>query len=175
MKICNRITWPRQTHTCVHTSIYGFSVAERNVQPFLTFPLFLNKALAKVTEKLNSPIYYYILLFTASLPESAVFRVAPFFSFYSPSGKKKYIRENTTEEGRRMDMALPDWKAPRGIAAPSSMASPPFLGRCCSLLGKEGGKDIIYRLFFTVNVMSFPLRWKTPLGSSIAVIILQAK
>lgn len=72
--------------------------------------------------------------------------------------KKKYkIREKTTEEGRWMDTALPDRKAPRGIAAPSGTASPPLLGCCCSLLGKEEGKDIIYRLFFTVNVMSFPL------------------
>lgn len=122
---------------CVHTSIYGLSVAERNVQPFLTFPLFLNKALAKVTEKLNSPIYYYILLFTASLTESAVFRVAPFFFFF-PQVEKK-IRENATEGGRWMDTALPDRKAPRGIAAASSTTSPP-LPRLLLLSAWEGGE-----------------------------------
>lgn len=86
---------------CVHTSIYGFSVAERNEQPLLTFPLFLNKALAKVTEKPISPTHYYKFLFTALLPESAVFRVAPFIYFFSPLSRKN---ENPREHKRRREM-----------------------------------------------------------------------
>lgn len=37
----------------------------------------------------------------------------------------------------------------------------PLLKSCFPLLRR--GKDIIYRLLFTVNVMSFPLPWYTPL------------
>lgn len=139
MKIYNRITWPGQAHTCVHTSRYGFSVAERNVQPFLTFPLLLNKAVAKVTEKLNSPIYYYhILLFTTLLPESAGFRVAPCV-FFVPQVKKQ--RERTEQEkGEGWTWLSQTNKHRAASPLPPARLRLPSLATAALCLGRRGKK-----------------------------------
>lgn len=143
----NRITWPRRTRTCVQTWRYGFSGAERNVQPFPPFPLFLYEALAKVNQKLN-PDIYYTLVFTALLLESAVFRVAPFFPPPSSGGKKTKNQKSprTRHEGdrctwlsRRQKHHAASQLLPRSSSAPGrgpGAAAPPRR----SLLGKEQGK-----------------------------------
>lgn len=93
-------------------------------------------------EQLNSAIYHlYTHLHCFAAGVCSFFRIAPFSFFFPPVEKKN--RQNTTQEGRRMDTALADPKAPRSVAAPAAASSQHHglgLGIAPSSAREGGGK-----------------------------------